>query len=130
MSTESENRTELAEDRTDLAQDRTLLANERTYSGWMRTGLASIGIGLAFNALFNRLEPVWFPKLIATLFVVLSIIIFQLARRKAISVLARMSANQVSPFPVFNISLIAHLMSTGAVLFLIVIWFFDWHIGV
>ena len=52
----------LAEDRTDLAEDRTLLANERTFSGWARTAMASIGIGIGFNALFAKVEPSWVAK--------------------------------------------------------------------
>ncbi|MBB3991179.1 DUF202 domain-containing protein [Croceicoccus naphthovorans] len=43
-----------AERKTDLAEDRTLLANERTFAGWVRTGLASVGIGLGFHALFEK----------------------------------------------------------------------------
>ena len=50
---------ELARDRTDLAEDRTILANERTFAGWMRTGLATIGIALGFQALFGRVDPTW-----------------------------------------------------------------------
>lgn len=57
---------DLASTRTDLAEDRTVLANERTFAGWMRTGLAAVGIGLGFNALFGKMEPEWLPKLIAT----------------------------------------------------------------
>ncbi|RYF18599.1 MAG: DUF202 domain-containing protein, partial [Oxalobacteraceae bacterium] len=44
-------RTELAQDRTDFAEDRTVLAHERSFASWMRTGMASVGIGLGFNAL-------------------------------------------------------------------------------
>ena len=72
---------DLAEDRTDLAEDRTLLANERTFSGWARTALASIGIGIGFNALFKPVEPTWVAKAIATLFLLLAA--FLAARRRA-----------------------------------------------
>ena len=65
-------RSDLAEDRTDLAEDRTLLANERTFSGWARTALATVGIGLGFHVLFEALEPAWVAKAIATLFVALA----------------------------------------------------------
>ena len=53
-------RTSFAEDRTDWAEDRTAMANERTFAGWMRTALAAIGIGIGFNALFDKLEPYGF----------------------------------------------------------------------
>ncbi|HEY9553776.1 DUF202 domain-containing protein [Allosphingosinicella sp.] len=41
-----------------MAEDRTVLANERTFAGWVRTGLATIAIGLGFSALFRQMEPV------------------------------------------------------------------------
>ena len=80
---DSPSRIELAEDRTDLAEDRTLLANERTFSGWARTALATVGIGVGFNALFRTLDPSWVPKAIATLFILLGLIIIIMADRRA-----------------------------------------------
>ncbi|NNC37738.1 MAG: DUF202 domain-containing protein [Acidimicrobiales bacterium] len=128
MASESEDRTALAEDRTDLAVDRTLLANERTFSGWMRTGLAALGMGLAFHALFNRLEPTWLPKSIATLFILSALIIYQTAKKKSCEVIDRLNASQVSPFPTRSTKLIAHLMSLGAICLLIAVWFLDWSV--
>ena len=61
-SEKSNGKTGLAEDRTDLAEDRTLMANERTFTGWMRTGLACLGLALGFQAVFGKIEPVWLPK--------------------------------------------------------------------
>ena len=61
MDDRGRDREELAENRTDLAEDRTAMANERTFAGWARTAMAAIGIGLAFNALFNAMEPAWTP---------------------------------------------------------------------
>lgn len=58
----AEDRTDYAEDRTDWAEDRTAMANERTFAEWMRTAFAAIGIGIGFNALFDKLEPAWVPK--------------------------------------------------------------------
>ena len=63
----------LSQARTDLAEDRTVLANERTFASWFRTGFAAVAIGLAFQALFLRMEPAWVPRTIATLFVGLGI---------------------------------------------------------
>jgi putative membrane protein len=91
-------KTDLATARTDLAEDRTILANERTYAGWLRTGFAGIGIGLAFNALFNRLEPAWVPRTIATAFLVVAILIFVIAERRSSAVLNRLHAHQVKSF--------------------------------
>ncbi len=105
-----EDKQELAEDRTDLAEDRTVLANERTFAGWMRTGFAAVGIGLGFNALFNKMEPDWIPKAIATSFLLIAIVIFAAAERRACSVLSRLSVHKVETVRIRNLRLI-----TGAI---------------
>jgi len=73
---------ELAASRTDLAEDRTLLAHERSFAGWIRTGMAAVGIGLGFNALFDALKPAWIPKAIATAFLLIAIFIFVSSERR------------------------------------------------
>jgi putative membrane protein len=88
-------KTELAEDRTNLAEDRTVLANERTFAGWMRTGFAAVGVGLGFQALFNKMEPDWVPKAIATSFLVIAMLVFWGAERRACSILARLESHAV-----------------------------------
>lgn len=112
----------LAQDRTDLAEDRTLLANERTFSGWARTSLATIGIGLGFNALFAKLDPTWVPKAIATLFIVLGILIIVMAERRACAVTARLSAHEITSLPRFNLRLIAIIYSVGALALIAALW--------
>lgn len=99
-------KTELAEDRTDLAEDRTVLANERTFAGWLRTGFAAIGIGLGFNVLFKTLEPIWVPKAIATVFLLIGIFIFIAAERHACTVLDRLQTHAVKKFKRVNLRLI------------------------
>lgn len=86
---------DLARTRTNLAEDRTLLANERTFASWLRTGFAGIGIGLGFHALFNRMEPLWAPRVIATTFLLIAILIFVAAERRACAVQARMHTHEV-----------------------------------
>ena len=107
----AESKTELAEDRTDLAEDRTVLANERTFAGWMRTGFASVGIALGFNALFGKMEPSWVPKAIATSFLLIGIVIFWAAERRACSVLTRLKSHKVETVRIRNLRLI-----TGALI--------------
>ena len=82
---EPEDQQHLALDRTDLAEDRTVLANERTFASWCRTALGSVGIGLAFHALFLRMEPNWVPRGIATIFLAIGIYLFISAERRAAS---------------------------------------------
>ena len=106
MGGEKEN---LAHERTDLAEDRTLLANERTFAGWMRTGFASIAVGVGFN-LLTKMEPVWVPKAIATTFLLIGIAIFIAAERRACSIVARLHAHEVEAVRTRNLRLI-----TGAI---------------
>nr|WP_298930971.1 DUF202 domain-containing protein [uncultured Erythrobacter sp.] len=118
----AEDRTDLAEDRTDWAEDRTMMANERTFAGWMRTGLASVGIGLGFNALFNTLEPAWVPKAIATIFMIIGIFIFYAAQDKGCSVQKRLDAHKAEPIKRMNMQLIAGFMGLASAMLAIAIW--------
>lgn len=118
-------RTDLAEDRTDLAEDRTLLANERTFSGWARTAMAAIGIGLGFNALFKTLEPVWIPKAIATLFILLAIFIIFMAERRARSLCSRLDAHKIKDLDGVNLKVMAIAIGTGAAALVTALWVLD-----
>ena len=115
-------RQELAADRTDYAEDRTVLANERTFAGWMRTGLAAIGIGVGFQALFQRLDPAWVPKAAATLFILLGIFIFWSAERRACAVFRRLNAHEVRNMSPVLLRWVAGLMSIGALTLIAGIW--------
>lgn len=88
-------RNELAETRTSLAEDRTILAHERSFAGWVRTGMAAVGIGLGFNALFDALQPAWVPKAIASAFLLIAIFIFVSEERRACGIIARLEAHQI-----------------------------------
>ena len=79
-----------ATQKTLLAEDRTLLANERTFAGWMRTGLAAIGVGVGFSALFQTIQPFWVPRSIASVFLLLGASIVFAAQRRACAVTAEM----------------------------------------
>lgn len=110
------------EQRTDLAEDRTVLANERTFAGWFRTGFAAVAIGLAFHALFIRMEPPWVPRAIATLFVCIGIFLFIAAERRACRVLARLSAHQVKAFNHWRLRLMAYAATAGALALIAAMW--------
>jgi putative membrane protein len=115
-------REELAEDRTDLAEDRTSMANERTFAGWARTAMAAIGIGLAFNALFNAMEPEWAPKAIATVFILLAIFLIYMAERRACAVSARLDTHAGKDLSSMNIRAIAIAIGFGAACLIAGIW--------
>lgn len=112
----------LAEDRTDLAEDRTVLANERTFAGWLRTGFAAVGIALAFNALFVRLEPAWVPKAVATVFLLIAIMIFIAAERRACAVFSRLHAHKVVTVRTSSIGLITWLTVAATIALIAAIW--------
>lgn len=118
----AEARTDLAEDRTDWAEDRTIMANERTFAGWMRTGLAAVGIGLAFNALFGKLEPLWLPKAVASLFVMIGVFIFWAAQRNGAAVQQRLRSHQIKPLKKVDLQLIAGLMALGSIALIAGLW--------
>ena len=115
-------REKLAEARTDFAEDRTLLANERTYAGWLRTGLAAVGIGLGFNALFRTIEPPWIPKAIATAILLSGVLIFILAERRACTVTKRLHAHAIEAFRPMNLQLITAVMVAATLALIAAIW--------
>lgn len=117
-----EDREELAADRTDFAEDRTLLANERTFAGWLRTGLATVGIGIGFHALFTALEPPWVPKGIATAILLIGIFIFIAADRRACAVNKRLHAHAVSTFEPINIRIITVVLVLATLALTAGIW--------
>ena len=120
--TEGPSKNDLAENRTDLAEDRTLLANERTFSGWARTAMASIGVGIGFNALFKSIEPTWVAKAIATVFILLAIFLVVAAERRACRVQGRLTAHKITDITTTNFKIMAVAISAGASALLVAIW--------
>ena len=118
----AEARTKLAEERTDWAEDRTVLANERTYAGWMRTGLASVGLGLGFQAIFRATDPTWVAKAVATMFILIGIFIFWSAWRHSCKVLERLHAHVAEPLQSSRIGLVTSLFIVGSLALVIVLW--------
>jgi putative membrane protein len=108
--------------KTDLAEDRTVLANERTFASWLRTGFAAIGIGLAFNALFTRVEPPWVPKLIATAFLGIGIFIFIAAERRLCAVMKRLHTHQVSSLGGNRARLMSYAAAAATLALVAVMW--------
>lgn len=121
----TDKRTEWAEDRTDWAEDRTLMANERTFAAWMRTGMAAVGIGLGFHALFGKLEPWWLPRAIATTFVIIGIFIFYRAQQHGCSVFERLDSHAAKPLQGMNLRVVAVAMSVASAALVAGIWMMD-----
>lgn len=111
-----------ARKRTEWAEDRTVLANERTFGSWLRTGFGAIGIGLGFNALFGRIDPHWVPRAIATAFLLIAVIMFVAAERRACMVIHRLHTHQVETVKISVLRLIT-IVTVGATIALIgAIW--------
>lgn len=117
-----DDREELAESRTDLAEDRTILAHERSFAGWVRTGLAAVGIGLGFNALFEALNPSWAPKAIATVFLLIAIFIFVSAERRACRVTQRLQPHAIQALKPVRIKLLTGALVLATAALIIAIW--------
>jgi putative membrane protein len=115
-------RGERGETRVDLAEDRTLLANERTYAGWMRTGLAAVGIGVGFHALFQKMEPDWVPRAIATAFLLIGIAVTVAAERRACALSKRLSPHVVVSARGMNLKLITWAMALATLALIGGIW--------
>lgn len=114
--------TEAAGQRTDLAEDRTLLANERTFAGWLRTGMAAIGVGLASHVLFHELKPIWLPRAIATLFLALALLIIWFAERRARAVMRRLESHRIAAVRLVNLQLISAAVGLGTLALGAAIW--------
>ena len=112
--------------RTDLAEDRTILANERTFAGWMRTGFAAVGIGVAFHVLFGEIEPPWVPRAIATVFLLLAILVVVLAASRATAVVRRLDAHVVETARVAHLRLIAACVVVATAALIGAIWFLEY----
>lgn len=118
----AEDKQQLAEDRTDLAEDRTVLANERTFAGWMRTGFAAVGVGLGFQALFNKMEPDWVPKSIATAFLLIAIVVFIGAERRACSILHRLKSHEIETVRSRNLRLVTYAIIAAIAALIAAMW--------
>jgi putative membrane protein len=118
-------RIDLARDRTELAEDRTVLAHERSFASWVRTGMAAVGIGLGFHAIFQPVEPTWVVKFVASAFLLLAIFIFHSAQRRACGVLAKLEPHRVVALKPIRIrmlswALICTTLALGAAMWLLI----------
>lgn len=112
----------LAEDRTDLAEDRTLLAVERTMASWTSASFAAIGVGLGLRALFGKVEPAWIPRLVATLFLGLAIVMVLSAERRMCRAIGNLSSHEVTSVSRPGLRASAYGVAAGAVILIAALW--------
>ena len=117
-------RSELAEHRTEYAEDRTLLAVERTMASWLSASFAAIGVALGFRALFWQMEPWWVPRLVASLFLILAMLMPISAERRSCAALARLSSHSVRPPSNAAMRTSAYGVALGAAVIAAGIWLF------
>ena len=115
-------RTDFAQARTDWAEDRTAMANERTFAGWMRTAFAAIGIGMAFHALFGKMQPSWVAKAIASLFILIGMCVMHLAQNRACAAFERLSAHSVNQPAPPRLRLLSWAVISGGMALLAAFW--------
>lgn len=121
---QEEDRKQLSEDRTNLAEDRTLMAVERTMASWIGASFGAIGVGLGFRAIFGAIEPTWLPRLMASSFMALAVLIIITAERRASRALMRLSSHMVDPPKIFGLRVVAFGIAVGACILTVGIWVF------
>ncbi|NKB26694.1 MAG: DUF202 domain-containing protein [Rhodobacteraceae bacterium] len=119
----SDHEQDMAEERTDWAEDRTMLANERTFGGWMRTGMASVGVALGLKAVFAAFEPTWVPRLVASIFILVAVLIFWAARRNAAKMMQRLNSHVAESASTTRMTIITVVLSAGAAATGLILWF-------
>lgn len=100
-----------------------MLANERTFAGWMRTGMAALGMAVAIEAIFKETEPTWLAKSAATLFVCAAALVFLGAYRKSRQTADRLTAHASHPMAVRNLLMLTILFVAGALFIGLLLWF-------
>ena len=118
----AEKEQKLSEKRTEWSEDRTILSNERTFASWMRTGMASLAIGIGLQAVFRAAEPTWIAKAAASVFVLISLLIFWVAWINACKKLARLDSHVAEPLSRTHFKSIAGVLALGSVVTGVVLW--------
>jgi putative membrane protein len=88
----------------------------------MRTSLACVAIGVGFHALFPRMEPSWVPRLIATAFLMLAILVIVSAERRAAAVMERLSPHLVVTTQAINLRFLTIAIALAAGALAAAIW--------
>lgn len=100
------------------------MAVERTMASWISASFAAIGVGLGLRALFARIEPPWVPRLIASLFMILAIVMVIAAEQRMCRALGRLSPHMVKPPSRKGLRLAAYGVAAGAAVLIAGIWLF------
>lgn len=91
----------------------------------MRTSLTCLAIGVGFQALLQKMEPSWLPRVIATAFLVMAILVIILAERRASAVMKRLSPHVVVTAEPVNLRLFTTVIALEATAQTVGIWVID-----
>jgi putative membrane protein len=119
---ENPSSSDMAETRTEWAEDRTVLANERTFAGWMRTGMACIGIALGMKAVFKDTDYPLLAKGVAEIFIVAAVAIFWSAVVKSRQTQRRLSDHDVEAQSHHKMTALAAVLTVAAVATGLTLW--------
>lgn len=117
MTTMREDRPE--ETRNRLAIDRTVLAGERTYTAWIRTGLAALAAGVAFERFLSGAMPEWIIRIIAVILILFSLCAFVLAIWHYTHLGLRLEEADIRKLPVRGLVVLTAALCVAAVLALV-----------
>lgn len=116
------NSDDLASVRTAWAEDRTVLANERTFAGWMRTGMACVALALGLKAVFNDTDYPLIAKAVPEIFIIVAVLIFWASAVKSRETQKRMADHDVEAQPHKRMTLLAGILTVGAVMTGVILW--------
>jgi putative membrane protein len=111
--------------RTKLAAERTKLAKERTFAAWIRTALASAGIGVALTKLLPSAENKALVQSVGILFVTAAIFTFLFALKSYRDVVKRLEEHVKAAVPVWIAAVLTAVFVLGSIVGLISI-VLDW----
>ena len=111
----------LPESRNKWAHERTRLAKERTFAAWLRSGLATVGVGLGLVKLFPKVEPRWLMQMSGLLFICAGGIIFVVGYKTYHTVIKKMEKEGFKGIPSLYMGILTIMMLLGAISALIIV---------
>lgn len=111
--------------RTSYAADRTILANERTYAAWIRTGLAALVAGVAFEKFLVNVMPGWGIRSIALILIAVSAVAFAVAAWRYTHLGLKRAHPDVKAIPAFLTTVTSVLLVICSLIAFIGLWIMD-----
>jgi putative membrane protein len=97
------------------------LAKERTFAAWLRTGLATAGLGILAVKAMPSVEPRWLVRTLGIMFVSTGGIILLLGFRTYYGTLRRLEEEGFRGTPAWFIGALTVVLALGSVLALVLV---------